>query len=178
MEREIVFNGITYRLMGAGKYYLSQSTTNAGRVGAKGLHVAIWEYYSGKVVPPGHCVHHKDGNTFNNDFDNLECVEVKNHASEHSKRNLESEEYREKNRKSLIVAQEKAREWHGSEGGREWHRAHTACSLAKAWAFREGRNCLVCGKPYVAKTTRAKYCCNSCQQKAARERKKLREAGV
>jgi hypothetical protein len=173
MDQEIVFNGVTYRLMGS-KYYLSQSTTNVGRIGAKGLHVAIWEYYSGESVPPGCCIHHKDGNPFNNDFSNLECVERKKHLSEHAKRNLDSPEYREKNRQSLLVAQESAKTWHGSEEGREWHKQHTYRSIAKAWAFREERVCLVCGTKYVAKTRRSKYCCNSCQQKAARERRKQR----
>lgn len=176
MEQEIVFNGVTYRLMGSGKYYLSQATTNAGRIGAKGLHVAIWEHYSGKTVPPGYCVHHKDGNPFNNDFENLECVERKKHLSEHARRNQENPEYLEKNKRSLLIAKEKAKEWHGSDEGLEWHRKHTACSLAKAWAFREDRICLVCGEPYVAKIRKAKYCSNSCQQKACRDRRKQRES--
>jgi hypothetical protein len=175
MEQEIVFNGVTYRLMGSGKYYLSQSTTNVGRVGAKGLHVAIWEYYSGKTVPSDYCIHHKDGNPFNNEFENLECVERKAHLSEHARRNQNNPEYLEKNKRSLLAAQEKAKEWHGSDEGSEWHRNHVSCSLAKAWAFREERTCLVCGAPYIAKTRRAMYCGSSCQQKAARERRKLRE---
>lgn len=176
MEQEIVFNGVTYRLMGSGKYYLSQSTSNAGRVGAKGLHVAIWEYYSGETVPPGYCVHHRDGNPYNNDFENLECVERSKHLSEHARRNLENPDYAEKNKRDLRIAQERAKEWHCSDEGREWHREHTMRSLAKAWAFREERVCLVCGKPYIARTSRSKYCCNSCQQKACRERRKLRES--
>lgn len=48
---EVIFNGVTYKLMGAKRYYLSQSKTNDGRKGAKGLHVAIWESYNHKNVP-------------------------------------------------------------------------------------------------------------------------------
>lgn len=59
---EVVFNGVAYKLMGAKRYYLSQSRTDAGRKGAKGLHVAIWEFYNHKKVPSGYCIHHKDGN--------------------------------------------------------------------------------------------------------------------
>ncbi|MBR5874101.1 MAG: HNH endonuclease [Oscillospiraceae bacterium] len=175
MNKEIIFNGVKYRLMGGGRYYLSQSTTNAGRVGAKGLHVAVWEYYSGQKVPDGYCVHHIDGNTLNNDYSNLECVEIKKHLSDHAKNNLESSVYRAKNKEQLLEAQEKAKEWHKSKEGREWHKAHTENSLAKAWAFREERTCEVCSETYIAKTKRSKYCCQECKSKAAWQRQKRRK---
>ena len=84
IQKIITFNGIEYRLMGQGKYYLSQSKSNEGRKYAKGLHVAIWEYYNGKEVPKGYCIHHKDGNTLNNDISNLECIEIREHLSRHA----------------------------------------------------------------------------------------------
>lgn len=77
---KVTFNGVTYRLMGSRKYYLSQSTTNEGRKAPKGLHVAIWEFFSGKTVPQGFHIHHKDGNTFNNEFSNLECLSRNEHC--------------------------------------------------------------------------------------------------
>ena len=76
----VVFNGTSFRLMGGKKtYYLSQSNTNKGRRGAKGLHVAIYEFYSGQKVQKGFEIHHKDGNgrrstQANNDIDNLITV--------------------------------------------------------------------------------------------------------
>ena len=67
----VVLNGILYRLMGTKRYYLSQSSSNTGRKGAKGLHVASYECHTDKTVPKGHVVHHKDGNPFNNSIENL-----------------------------------------------------------------------------------------------------------
>jgi hypothetical protein len=68
IQEVIEFNGIKYRLMGGKRrYYLSQSNTNAGRKRPKGLHVAVYEFYSGEKVQKGFHVHHKDGNCYNND---------------------------------------------------------------------------------------------------------------
>ena len=138
----VEFNGVQYRLMGAGRYYLSQSTTNEGRVGAKGLHVAIWEEHHGKKVPPNHCIHHVDGNCMNNEPENLECVPAAKHFAEHGKRNWNDPAFREKGETQLDSIRDKASEWHRSEAGKAWHREH-AKYLEKAWNFREVRKCLV-----------------------------------
>ena len=59
---KVDFNGVWYcRMGGQRRYYLSQSKKNSGRRGAKGLHVAIWEYHSGQSVPAGHEIHHRNG---------------------------------------------------------------------------------------------------------------------
>lgn len=118
---EVVFNGVAYKLMEAKRYYLSQSRTDAGRKGAKGLHVAIWEFYNRKKVPSGYCIHHKDGNPFNNDIHNLECVSSHIHFSEHGKNNWENNEYRKRGEKQLDEAREKATAWHKSPAGMKWH---------------------------------------------------------
>jgi hypothetical protein len=93
------------------------------------------------------------------------------HLSEHSKKNLESEEYREQNKKQLESISRLAAAWHSSEEGAEWHRNHINNSLAKAWEFREQRKCKWCGKEYTAKTKRAKFCHYMCKQKAANYQK-------
>lgn len=124
--QEVIFNGVTYKLMGAKRYYLSQSKTNAGRKGAKGLHVAIWEFYNHRKVPAGHCIHHKDGNPFNNDIGNLECIPSYTHLSEHGKSNWENEEYRMRGKKQLDEAREKATAWHKSPEGLKWHQKNKA----------------------------------------------------
>lgn len=168
IQKEVVFNGITYRLMGSGKYYLSQSKSNEGRRHAKGLHVAIWEFYNGKKVPKGYCIHHIDGDTFNNDISNLACEPISQHLSYHSKKNLQNPEYRKNLLNNLKSINPLAAQWHSSPEGKAWHKEH-AKTLEKAWNFRENRVCTVCGKEYVAKTARSMYCCNSCAQKAARK---------
>lgn len=118
---EVVFNGVKYRLLSHGKYYLSQSNTNKGRRNAKSLHVAIWEHYNEKPVPKGFNIHHKDGNTFNNDISNLECVNTKEHLSKHGKNNWQNKEFRENGIKQLNSIRDKAKEWHKSKAGLEWH---------------------------------------------------------
>jgi hypothetical protein len=69
------FNGEPYRLDSG--YYQS-----ANRRGPKSrLHQVVWTFHNGQI-PPGHVIHHKDGNRANNDISNLECIT----RSEHSKR--------------------------------------------------------------------------------------------
>ena len=153
IPKSIIFNGIEYRLMGAGKYYLSQSTSNEGRKGAKGLHVAVWEYYSGQKVPKGYEVHHIDGNPFNNDFSNLECVS----PSEHRERHKESLDEYNKSQKQLDHLERirpLAKEWHASEEGREWHKNHYEESLGKIEPTEH--TCILCGKKFMSKYKYAK----------------------
>lgn len=156
IPQSVMFNGTEYRLLGGGRYYLSQSTTNAGRRGAKGLHVAIWEFYSGQKVPEGYEVHHKDGNPFHNEFDNLECIpralhrKITNYRTERVKKHLDEV-------RGLAV------DWHKSEEGREWHRKHAAESIGK----REEKEyiCIQCGKTFKAKNQNAKFCSHNCSVK-------------
>ena len=152
----VEFNGVTYRLMGTGRYYLSQSSTNAGRKGAKGLHVAVWEFYSGKKVPKGYEIHHKDGNPFNNDYSNLECIP----RSEHIKKT----NYKTKNvKKHLDEVRPLASEWHRSEEGREWHRQHGRECMEKREVLT--LTCQYCGKEFTAKQPYAKFCSHNCSVK-------------
>ena len=164
IPKSIIFNGIEYRLMGAGKYYLSQSTSNEGRKGAKGLHVAVWEYYSGQKVPKGYEVHHIDGNPFNNDFSNLECVS----PSEHRERHKESLDEYNKSQKQLDHLERigpLTKEWHASEEGREWHKNHYEESLGKIEPTEH--TCILCGKKFMSKYKYAKYCSHNCEVKYA-----------
>ena len=160
IQEIIIFNGKEYRLMGSRKYYLSQSTTIEGKKRAKGLHVAIWEYYNKKEVPKGYHVHHKDGNTFNNDISNLECIPAKQHLSEESKKNWENSELREKMLENLKSASEKSKEWHKSEEGKEWHKKHATRSILGEY---QTRVCINCGKEYQTRYKgETKFCCKKC----------------
>ncbi len=158
----IVFNGVEYRLMGGKRrYYLSQSSTNEGRRHAKGLHVAVWEFYSGQTVPPGCDIHHKDGNPFNNEYSNLECVPRSKHHSEHSAKNPYNGS--EAQREHLDSVRELAAQWHRSPEGREWHKGHYPESLGKIQP-REC-TCRMCGKPFTARNAKAYYCSHNCEVK-------------
>ena len=151
----VVFNGVEYWLTGSGRYYLSKSNTNEGRRHAKGLHVAVWEFYSGETVPPGYEVHHKDGNPLNNDFSNLECLPMREHRALSVPKDPESQ------REHLERIRPLAAEWHSSEEGREWHRQHRAESLGKIEA--QPCVCEFCGKEFSAVNYKiARFCSHNC----------------
>lgn len=158
----IEFNGTTYRLMGGKKYYLSQSNTNAGRRKAKGLHVAVWEFYSGQTVPKGSVIHHKDENPHNNDYSNLECLTRAEHGKHHPVKDPE------KNRAHLERIRPLASEWHRSPEGRAWHRHHARNMVVTPKEFI----CQYCGASYLAKTSNTVSCSNQCYEllRAARDK--------
>lgn len=153
LQKVINFNGIEYRLMGSGKYYLSQSKTNQGRKNPKGLHVAVWELYNKKTVPKGFQIHHKDNDTFNNDISNLECVSIREHAKKHFKND-------EKFKKFHAAGVEAAKKWHASEEGRKWHSEHGK------EVFKNKKECVKvckkCGKEFITKQSFAVFCSEKC----------------
>lgn len=176
IQEIIIFNGVKYKLMGTKKYYLSQSNTNKGRKNPKGLHVAIWEFYNKKEVPKGYHIHHKDGNPFNNDISNLECISAKQHLSQEGKKNWKNPEYRKKAIKQLKEASEKAKEWHKSKEGREWHKEHAKTSILSAPKHKH--ICEQCGKEYFStRKTKTRFCCEKCGSKYRwAQKKKERES--
>lgn len=157
----VEFLGVKYRLMGARRYYLSQSTKPRERKGAKGLHVAILEAYTGQTVPPGHEVHHKDGNTFNNDPGNLEFVQRGKHQS------MPKRIDREKNRRDLRMAYDTmgGREWHSSPEGIAWHREHARKNGFGTWPKTE-RSCHKCGQSFMARNAHARFCGSLCYERS------------
>ena len=99
--------------MGNG-YYLSVERDHKKRKGPKGLHVAVFEFYSGKEVPKGYHIHHKDCNPRNNYFDNLECLLATVHRKMPTR-------YTEKRKRQLEKIRPLAAKWHGSAMGKKWH---------------------------------------------------------
>lgn len=161
IQETIIFNGKKYRIMGSGRYYLSQSTHNSERRNAKGLHVAIWEFYSGKKVPKGYVIHHKDGNSLNNNYSNLECISRIEHAKKHLQEVIERTKT-EKWIKHLEKIRKKATEWHKSEEGLKWHRDHGD----KIRKHPKTKICPYCGKEFETKRQgKKKYCSKSCSNR-------------
>lgn len=157
IQEVIVFNGVKYKLMGTKRYYLSQSNTNKGRKNPKGLHVAIWEFYSGKKVPKGYVVHHKDHNSLNNDFSNLECVSREQHWEMH-KEDFHKWAKSDESKKHLSEIREKASAWHKSEVGKNWHKKMVNDYYSKLY---KEKTCKRCGR--VFKTTKDADICKICK---------------
>lgn len=147
-----VFNGKEYRLYNGERYYSR---------GTKRMHVAVWEYYNGRV-PKGYHVHHKDKNTANNTIENLELLSAKEHLSEHSKEMFAKPEHREWATRHLREIQELAANWHHSEEGRKWHSEHGKRVAANLRTVT--KTCLWCGKEYQVKPLgTSKFCSGNCK---------------
>lgn len=154
-----LFNEKEYKLYSKEKYFSR---------GRKRLHVSVWEHYNGKVQKGFH-VHHKDGNTWNNAIDNLELIEAGKHLSEHGKKRFEADKVWFDDFHSKGI--EKAKEWHKSADGIEWHKEHGK----KCWIGREYKKliCQQCGKEYQTRHAGiSKFCHNNCKAQALRNRRK------
>ena len=159
---EIWYDGVKYHRMGGKrKYYLSTSTTNAGRKSPKGLHVAIWENKSGKKVPADFEVHHRNGDTFDFSADNLECLPKNIHRRLPKRIDVNAL------REHLSTVRHLASAWHKSDEGREWHRKVTAKSLDAARAakpsgddrkLRPAVPCKWCGELFERRNIRRLFC--------------------
>lgn len=82
----IVFNGIRFHRRPDSKhkhhrrYYWPHDSHRKRGVGA--LHVEIWKFHNG-TIPKGNHIHHIDGNTLNNDINNLACLTPAEHGAAH-----------------------------------------------------------------------------------------------
>jgi hypothetical protein len=155
-----VFNGNEYKLYDGERYFSR---------GTKRLHVEVWKHHNG-TIKKGYHVHHVDGNTHNNNIENLNLIHGVLHLRfEGKKRFKENPEWAKDFHAKGI---EKAKEWHKSDEGREWHKEHGK----KCWINREKtkKNCTVCGKEYETPCPKtSKFCHQNCKAKDLRARRKL-----
>ncbi len=154
----VVFNGKVYRRYPESpRAHLRKYFTRSREV----LHRAIWSFHHG-AIPPGHHVHHKDGNPLNNEIANLECLPAKRHHEAHSAER--SERGRSPAQlKHLAEIRPVAAEWHRSPEGVEWHAAHGK----KSWENRvkSTLTCAECGAVFESFFTDAQFCGKSCQNR-------------
>ncbi len=151
--------GRKYRLSGS---YYRRNVWNKGE--CSNLHRDLWQEASGPI-PEGWHVHHIDGDTFNNNLSNLFAMDGSEHISMHTRELIQAGALKPPSRAAL----ERAAEWHRSDAGREWHRAHGKNS----WANREwhARNCDECGQEYhTPYPTRSKFCHANCKARAKARR--------
>lgn len=150
------FNGESYYL--CGMYFQRKG---------KRLHRTVWEYHNGKI-PHGYHVHHKDGNRANNNIDNLALMRGTDHLSGH----MSQDDRKEKSRKSIRKAMEKAPEWHRSAEGRKWHSEHAKDCWKHAKPHEE--ICAWCGCVFdsrAGKRSGDRFCCNNHKAAALRWRR-------
>lgn len=123
--------------------------------GVQALHREVWKHHNGDI-PDGHLIHHKDGDTGNNDISNLECVSPQEHVERHPEMGgIESDEH-------LADLIESAKEWHKSDEGREWHSEHWKNSLRKVFEDSKTGECDQCGDEFEYHTS-ARFCSNACK---------------
>ena len=154
------FDGGLYRLWPSEKYYAR---------GGKRLHRDVWVHAFG-VIPGGSHIHHRDGNTANNNIANLECLPANEHLSDawHARRGgLSVEHFSE-------LARSRATEWHKSEEGRLWHRRNAMRTQSWTKWKRETKPCEFCQKPFDALVRKnghtSKYCSPNCKSASYRAR--------
>lgn len=155
------FDGIRFVRDEQTGFYLSSCKIGAAR---KRLHVYVWEYFNGPVAEC-YDVHHIDRNRMHNDIENLQCLDHHDHLRHHG--NERFKENPEPILESFAKAVEAAKEWHGSEAGREWHKEHYAKYGAAMYVERE-YTCQICGKVFKSTKVGAKYCCNAHKSTARR----------
>jgi hypothetical protein len=163
---EIEFNGEVYRRYPAADKKNHQRYFQRVR-DRKALHRVVWEFFKGPI-PPGHHIHHVNGDWSNNDISNLECLSPKEHGERHKGENIET--YRENLRNKARPA---ASKWHGSEEGRKWHSE----KAIKQWETAERKpvgTCAGCGGPVLSfcETKRSRdgmrYCSRRCIERVVR----------
>lgn len=164
----IVFNGITFRrypdsqTAADRRYYKPSGADRKRGVGA--LHQEVWKAANGRDIPAGHHVHHADHDADNNDPSNLVLITASDHASHHG----QDPARRPAQLRAMGIAQEAAKEWHGTDEGLAWHSEHAR----EIWANKalEDKVCEHCGETYSVRTIgKASYCSNRCKSAARRE---------
>lgn len=163
-DRTIAFcDGLKFRRDAKTGYFLCSKPTFEGK--RERLHVYVWRRSNG-AIPEGWHVHHKDGDKYHNDLENLMCIDGSSHLSHHQKERAENDRERilENLRKNAIPA---ASAWHKSEAGREWHRNHWGESLGAKKL--ETFECQFCGKTFTSYQTRSRFCSNNCRAYSRKE---------
>lgn len=129
----------------------------------KRLHRVVWQHFNGHIPKRAH-IHHRDGDAFNNQPDNLVCVAADEHLSFHGKLRA--------GQSADIIAHTRpsAAAWHASAAGRAWHREHWERDCKEALYAREPRACDACGQQYDAiKRPADRFCSGACKSKWRRD---------
>lgn len=158
MEKRIQYDNINFVLGSLGRYYF-------GKI--NGVHTSLHRYKYQKEkgpIPEGWHIHHKDGNCFNNDVENLEPID----PASHSRLHIPSKETLDKWQKAGI---KKAADWHSSPEGLGWHNEHYEKIKEKLHA-KIVRACSNCGSEVITQRKQVNvFCKNACKSMWRRNNK-------
>lgn len=131
------------------------------RKGGNLLHRRVWEFNNDWTgVPPGHHIHHRDGDTTNNTSANLQLLSIDAHLDIHQRMGH--------TRAVPPAARAAAAKWHGSQEGRDWHKIHYANNALRLHVVGEF-SCDYCGSAYSAEVRRTnRFCSNTCKSNSRR----------
>src|SRR3990167_3675784 len=167
MSEDVIFQCIKYRRYPDSKnlservYFTSDGLKRSH--GRKRLHQEIWISIHGEI-PQGYAIHHKDGNSLNNEISNLECISRSLHMSQHAKENFKNPERRKKNKEHLNKIRKLSHGWRRTPEGKAWHTEHAFKSIVLK--VPKKFNCIECGK--ASQTTSmsgGKYCSARCNHR-------------
>lgn len=156
MRKHVLYNGKKYFLHTSQTYYYCSAQKG---IYSRALHRQIW-YDNRGAIPNGMHVHHKDGDTENNDISNFELLSPSEHGM------LHSVEKKQNDPESLIrlaeMGRQYAKHWHGSPEGLEWHRKHAEIIGFGHKKYPE-KHCEVCEKAFIPGRAISRFCSNNCK---------------
>lgn len=160
MEKFIYFNNHRFCLDERSLYYRCSQEPFAKY--PKYLHRYVWELANGKI-PNGMDVHHKNHDRTNNSLSNLELLKRSEHKKHHFDF-LPPEEKLKIKKEFITKTQEKAKAWHKSQEGKDWHREQYQKNKTKLHSKIE-MNCNNCKKIHLAtkKGQQVSFCSNACK---------------
>ena len=140
------------------------------------MHVYKYMIENGlRCIPSDKAIHHIDGDKLNNDIDNLLMMDGGDHQAYHTNKRLSVPGEMKKQMGYMSLAQEAAKEWHGSEDGNKWHKEHYDKMKDKMNVEKEFI-CVYCGQKYTAiDKGHNMFCSNSCSQKHTSSLDRLKE---
>jgi hypothetical protein len=140
------FGPPAYVLWHGYKWYYYHRTGYYRDARTRGLHVAIWEHFHQRRVPPGHDVHHMDEDKTNNAPGNLELKEHGKHVGDHNRED--------------------------GRGIAGWTAEQFSESAKASWPRPEREfTCQQCGGVGRSSGQTPKYCSDECRQLAILARK-------
>lgn len=122
----------------------------------KRLHRMVWEFHNGPI-PTGYDIHHINGDRADNDIENLRLMKECEHHSMH----MSDPERKEKSRRDIHKAAEKAKEWHSTPAGFDFHSRH----VKEYWEHAPLNTyvCTFCGEEFRTRHVYGKgqntFCC-------------------